>query len=125
MPTLDEICEDFDEWPDRWKFTDRDVEYGAKLLEIFRPFAEDVAAKLSKKVATNHLDNLWLLGGEVIRRVDLHNEHHIPAMELLLESVDAMGGPYCRHLDSEYAQESYDRTCAKLAKYLGSTGVKS
>ena len=119
MNKLTEICPDFPEWPERWMGVGRDLEYGKRLLDSMRPFAEDLAeGGLAKKTIERHLTNLWLLGGEIMRNVSLYNEYSIPASEKLRDSVGSDGGPYCRHLDSEYEVESFDATCRKLHKFL-------
>jgi len=119
MRTLPEICPDFREWPKSWKGIEQDLEYGENLLEIMRPFAEHIAeSNLSNKTVKKHLTNLWLLGGEIIRNVSLHEEYSIPALEKLKQSVGSHGGPYCRHIESEYQMESFDSTCRKFHKYL-------
>jgi hypothetical protein len=70
------------------------------------------------------LTNLWLLGGEIIRNVDLYGEYAIPALEKLRDSVGSDGGPYCRHLNSEYELESFDTTCRKLNKFLTKANIE-
>ena len=119
MRTLFEICPDFPEWPKRWMGIEQDLEYGKNLLEIIRPFAEHIAeSNLSNKTVNKHLTNLWLLGGEIIRNVSLHEEYSIPASKKLKKSVGSDGGPYCRHIESEYQMKSFDSTCRKLHNYL-------
>lgn len=120
MSKLTDICPDFREWPDRWIKNEQDLEYGQKLLEAMRPFAESIAeGALAKKTMKRHLTNLWLLGGEIVRNADLSEDYSVPASEKLKESVGPDGGPYCRHLDSEEGVRSFDSTCRKLHKFLG------
>ena len=42
---------------------------GEKLVDCFRPFLEYLVAcaDLSPKTIQKHVDNLWVLGGEIIR----------------------------------------------------------
>jgi len=62
---------------------------------------------------------LWLLGGELIREINMNPKLRKQApMDLLLENIDETGGPYCRHLDSEEDSRSYGTTCKKLFKFL-------
>jgi hypothetical protein len=70
------------------------------------------------------LDNLWLLGGEIIRPVSNFDNYSIPPEESLMRSVDEEGGPYCRHIHSEARQRSYDATCRKLFKLTLATRQK-
>ena len=47
---------------------ERDLPAGEQLLACLRPFIEHLASSsLSSKTIRRHVDNLWLLGGEIIR----------------------------------------------------------
>ena len=47
---------------------EKDLPPGEKLVACFRPFLEHlVASGLSRKSVCKHIDNLWVLGGEIIR----------------------------------------------------------
>ena len=118
--TIETICPDFQEWPDSWKGEDNDVPFGEGLIEAFRPFIQSlIDAGWTKKTIRNHIDNLWLLGGEIIREVNTFNEYRrMNPRQKLLETIGPEGGPYCRHLDSEEESRSFDATCRKLYKYL-------
>ncbi len=118
--TLEKICPDFQEWPDSWKGEDKDVPYGEGLVEVFRPFIQSlIDYGWSKSTIRNHIDNLWLLGGEIIREVNDDNEYRrFTPQQKLMEMIGLEGGPYCRHLDSEEESRSFDATCRKLYKYL-------
>ena len=98
-----------------------DLEYGNQLLDEIRPFAESLAdSGISKRTIKRHLDNLWLLGGEIIRDVSTGQKYSVPASEKLRKSVWPDGGPSCRHLHSEEEIKSFDSTCRKLYKFLAS-----
>jgi len=119
MSKLTEICPDFPEWPKRWMGSEQDLEYGKRLLGAMRPFAEFLAeGGLAKKTIKRHLTNLWILGGEIIREVNLYREYSITATEKLRQSVGHGGGPHCRGLDNDAEIEFFDSTCRKLHKYL-------
>jgi hypothetical protein len=118
--TLESICPGFREWPYSWKGEDKDIPYGEGLIVLFRPFIQSLIDHgWSKSTIRNHIDNLWLLGGEIIREVNDGNEYRrfIPRQKLW-DSIGPEGGPYCRHLDSEEESRSFDATCRKLYKYL-------
>ncbi|MBW1670524.1 MAG: hypothetical protein JRJ43_06505 [Deltaproteobacteria bacterium] len=120
MKSPEDICADFPEWPTSWKGLDEDVEYGKSLIEVLRPFVEHlIGTGLKNETIRYHMDNLWLLGGEIIRNVSLYEEYSIPANEKLKDSVDLNGGPRCRHLTTEAEIKSFDATCRKLHKFLG------
>ena len=114
------ICNDFYEWPDSWKYEKEDIVLGLSLIRIYEPFILEMIAKpLAKKTIKNHIDNLWLLGGEIIRRLNMYDENKdINMLTYLDECIDSEGGPYTRDIDSEYGEMSYDATCRKLYKYL-------
>jgi len=122
MQTPEDICADFPEWPDWWCGVKEDIRYGQGLIDAMRPFVVHLMSRgLKEKTIRNHMDNLWLLGGEIIRSVSTFDEYGIPPEENLRRSVDEEGGPYCRHLHSEAHQTSYDATCRKLHKFLKAT----
>lgn len=122
MKTLEYFCPDFTEWPESWHGVKEDIPYGQGIIDAMRPFVEHLISQgLAKKTIKIHLDNLWLLGGEIIRSVSMFEKYSIPPEENLLRNVDEEGGPYCRHLDSESQRRSYDATCRKLYKFLMAT----
>ena len=122
MKTPEDIYADFPEWPKRWHGVEEDVPYGQGVLDAMRPFVVHlISLGLKKKAIRNHMDNLWLLGGEIIRSVSMNDEYAIPPEEYIRRSIDKEGGPLCQHIQSEYAQRSFDATCRKLHKFLLST----
>lgn len=121
---LSDFLSDFEEWPERWMGVNEDLEYGRGVLEAMRPFVEALlASDMSIRTVRDHLDFLWLLGGEIIREVSTFEEYEVPPLEKLRQSVSAEGGPSCRHLSSRAEAESYHRTCRKLVDYFGSRGI--
>ena len=99
---------------------EQDVPLGEQLLACFRSFIEHLAASsLSPQTIRTHVDNLWVLGGEIIR--DLNDDpslRKVKADRLLRDVVHADGGPLI-HNGSEEAQYSFDSTCRKLHRFLG------
>ena len=90
-----------------------------------RPFIMNLIDQgLKVKTVRNHMNNLWLLGGEIIRSVSTNDDYKIPPDESLRRSVDQDGGPYCQHLATEEEVRSYDATCRKLSKFLESREYK-
>ena len=64
-------CRDLSEWPERWMGEEKDLPVGRQLVEYFTPFLLHLAESgLSKRTIQNHVDNMWLLGGEIIRDVN-------------------------------------------------------
>src|ERR1700730_6334609 len=86
---------DLDNWPRSWMALEKDLPPGEQLLACFRPFIEHLASSsLSPKTIRKHVDNLWMLGGEIIR--DLHYDPSLRKMasdRLLRNVIHEDGGP--------------------------------
>jgi hypothetical protein len=70
-----------------------------------------------------HVDNLWTLGGEVIR--DLNETPSLrkkPIEQILFDVIDDDGGPLIYGVSSEQQQRSFDSTCRKFLRFLGQAG---
>src|SRR5215469_3542203 len=82
---LERYCRDLEGWPRSWMGWEKDLPPGEQLVNCFRPFLEHlVLSDLSPKTIQRHVDNLWLLGGEIIR--DLHHDptlRKLPADRIL------------------------------------------
>jgi hypothetical protein len=69
---LQSYCPDLDQWPSSWAYEKRDIPCGLRIVECFTPFLREMLARsLSRKTLRQHRDNIWVLGGEVIRRVQM------------------------------------------------------
>ena len=112
-------CRDLDNWPRSWMGLEKDLPPGEELVACFRPFIEHLASSsLSPKTIRRHVDNLWMLGGEIIR--DLNYDPSLRKMaaeQLLRDVVHDDGGPLI-HNGSEEEQRSLDSTCRKLHRFL-------
>src|SRR5215471_14401446 len=90
-----EYCRDLENWPRSWMGLEKDLPPGKALIVCFRPFIEYLASTgLSAKTIRQHVDNLWSLGGEIIR--DLHYDPSLrkkPADQLVRSAVHQYGGP--------------------------------
>ena len=98
---------------------EKDLPPGEALVVCFRPFIEHLAASsLSPKTIRRHVDNLWLLGGEIIRELNYTPARRkVAAQKLLRDVVGADGGPLMYN-GSEEEQRSLDATCRKLHRFL-------
>jgi hypothetical protein len=109
---------DLDGWPRSWMGVEKDGPPGEELVACFRPFIEHLASsRLSQKTIRRHVDNLWVLGGEIIR--DLNDEPSLrrrPADRLLSKVIHEDGGPLL-YSGSEKEQRSFDATCRKLHRF--------
>ena len=112
------IYGDFEEWPDSWMMESRDKEYGERICVEMKPFIEALIEKgLTKKTIKRHIDYLWLLGGEIIREVNMYREYKKDPRQKILEMIDENGGPLC-HDVSESESVAFDGTCRKFWKFL-------
>ena len=93
---------------------------GEKLVACFRPFLEHLAStSLSRKTIRKRIDNLWVLGGEIIR--DLHEDPSLRRQnveKILRDAIDDEYGPLIHGGSSEQQQNSFDSTCRKLHRFL-------
>ena len=101
---------------------EEDLPPGEKLVACLRPFVEHLACSdLSHKTIQKHVDNLWALGGEIIRY--LHEDPPLRRKDIeqiLEERIDEEGGPLVYAYESEEAlQRSLDSTCRKLYRFCG------
>ena|SRR5215831_2855701 len=116
---IETYCKDLAEWPRSWMGLPEDLVPGEKMVVYFRPFLEHlVGLGLSRKTMRKHVDNLWVLGGEMIR--DLHETpalRKVP-VETLVFNVIQDGGPILYHNDSEEQQRSFESTCSKFRRFL-------
>jgi hypothetical protein len=77
-----------------------------------------VASDLSPKTIQKHVDNMWVLDGEIIRDLNQNSAlRRIDVGSLLRDQIDEDGGPVLLH-GSEEEQRSFDSTCRKLHRFL-------
>jgi hypothetical protein len=113
-------CPDLSTWPSSWCGEARDVIPGEQIVAVFTPFLLDLLAQgLSHKTRNLHRDNLWLLGGEIIRDInETPKLRRRSARELVMQVVADDEGPLIHGGTSEQAQHSFDSTCKKLNRFL-------
>lgn len=111
--------EKIDEWPESWQGEKEDIPYGQEIVGLMIPFIEEMKlSKLSVKTINEHIDNLWMLGANIIEDLNWFDKTDlIPPQEMLFESVDSEGGPLIHDFD-ESQQEEFDATCRKFYKHL-------
>jgi hypothetical protein len=89
------------------------------MVAYFRPFLEHLIQRnLSRKTIRRHVDNLWILGGEIIR--DLNQTpslRKVPVQDLVFDVLKE-GGPLLYHCDSEEQLRSFESTCRKFRRFL-------
>jgi hypothetical protein len=112
-------CRDLSEWPERWMGEEKDLPPGRRLVLYFMPFLLHlVESGLSKRTIQNHVDNMWLLGGEIIRDVNQDPPLRKVAAEQLVRGVIHEDGGPLIHNGWEDEQRSFDSTCRKFYRFL-------
>ena len=118
-PNLAAVCRDLDQWPRSWMGFPEDLPPGEQIVAAFRPFLVHlVGLQLSRKTLRKHVDNLWLLGGELIRDVNTTPALRKRPIAALLFAAIEEGGPLLYHGGSEAEQRSFDATCRTLRRFL-------
>jgi hypothetical protein len=122
---LQSYCPDLDQWPSSWAYEPRDIPYGLRMVECFKPFLREMLAlSLSRKTLRQHRDNIWALGGEVISRLQMDSGvRRRPIEQVVLDLIANDGGPLLSHGQSEAQQRSFDATCRKLFRFLTSSRI--
>jgi len=115
-----QYCKDIDDWPEAWEIDDIDIEIGRAIVEELKPFLiEKIEKGLAKKTIRTDANYLWVLGGELISRLNEDEaERRLSARELIFKYIDASGGPYWRHANDEAEHVRYDSVCKQLFKFM-------
>ena len=121
-PDLSHYVRDIEKWPERWVIDRPGLAVGQAVLEVLEPFIHHLVEQgLSKRTFNRHIDNLWVLGGEIITKVNSDPSlREQSARVLILDSVDDEAGPLLSGGADPDDQDSFDRTCRKLYRYLKS-----
>jgi hypothetical protein len=119
-PDLATYCPDLTTWAASWCGEERDVIPGEAIVTVFTPFLQNLLDQgLSRKTRNLHRDNLWLLGGEIIRDInETPKLRKRPVAELIREAIVNDEGPLIHGGFSEQEQRSFDSTCKKLNRFL-------
>ncbi len=98
---------------------EKDLPPSEKLVICFRPFLEHlVRSDRSPQTIQKHVDNMWVLGGEIIRDLNETPSLRKVSVERLLADLVEDGGPLLYHSDSEEQQRSFESTCRKFRRFL-------
>jgi len=116
---LKQYCPDLDNWPRSWSAGPCDIEPGHRLVARFTPFLLHLLdLGLSPRNLRTHRDNLWLLGGELIRALyDDPPLRNRPVEQLLSSASGDDGGPLIYH-GTKQQQRSFDSTCRRFHRFL-------
>jgi hypothetical protein len=89
------------------------------MVQYFTPFLRHLLnLQLSRKTLRQHRDNIWVLGGEVISRLQLDGGLRKQPIEHVVLDLISDGGLLLSHRQSEAEQRSFDATCRKFFRFL-------
>ena len=93
---------------------------GQQIVQLLTPFLLHLLDQgLAKTTFRRHRDNLWALGGELIRlRYDDDELARKNVKDALRQLIEGDGGPLMWPRISEPEQDSLDATCRKLNRFL-------
>jgi hypothetical protein len=116
---LRQAVPDLDDWPRSWHVEPADIAVGEQIVQVLMPFLLHLLDQgLAKATISRHRDNLWTLGGELIRcRYDDNALAKKQVKYALCELIEGDGGPLIWPRISESQQDSLDATCRKLRRY--------
>jgi hypothetical protein len=117
---LQTYCPDLDQWPPSWAYEAHDIPSGQQIVQCIQPFLRYLLSlHLSRNTLRRHRDNMWVLGGEVIRRLQMDRGlRRRPIEQVILGLIGRDGGPLLSHGESEPEQRSFDASCRKLFHFL-------
>ena len=92
---------------------------GEQIVQVLMPFLLHLLDQgLAKATISRHRDNLWTLGGELIRcRYDDDALAKKAAKHALCKLIEGDGGLLMWPRISESQQDSLDATCRKLRRF--------
>jgi ribosome-binding protein aMBF1 (putative translation factor) len=113
-------CKRIKNWPASWKISKEDLAIGQAIIEQFKLFLINRIEKgRAKRTIKRYTDYLWVLGGELIRRVNEDDaERNLIATDLILKYIDDDGGPYWHDARDEAEHAEYDSVCRQLFKFM-------
>lgn len=108
-----------EEWPRSWMGLPEDLLPGQQIVAYFQPFLVHLShQRLSRRTIRKHLNNLWILGGEIIRDLQETPVPRKARVERLVFDALSQGGPLLYHCDSEQDPRSFASTCRKFRRFL-------
>ena len=121
-----QACPDLTNWPKSWRYDEPDIAVGQEIIKVFAPFILGLLDHgLARKTVSRHRDNLWTLGGELIRRrYDDKALARRNARDALQELVSSDEAPLVYPRISESEQDSLDATCRKFNRFLRGESAK-
>jgi hypothetical protein len=106
-------------WARSWRGSDADIPIGEGLVAVMKPFIEHLCARgLAHSTVRDHLDNCWVIGGEIIRDVwQQPKRRTLAPRRLVLDAVADGDAPLVDDF-GEDGQRRLDATAKKLFRFL-------
>ena len=122
---LRQACPDLDDWPRSWHVEPADIVVGQQIVQVLTPFLLHLLDQgLAKTTVRRHRDNLWLLGGEIIRcRYDDDELARQDVRAAIRQLIERDGGPLMWPRITESEQDSLDGTCRKLNRFMSESAA--
>ena len=116
---LRQACPDLHDWPQSWHVEPADIAVGQQIVQQLTPFLLHLLGQgLAKATVSRHRDNLWTLGGELIRRrYDNDELARQDVKDAIGQLIGRDGGPLMWPRITEAQQDSLDATCRKLERF--------
>jgi hypothetical protein len=117
---LRQACPDLDEWPRSWHVEPADIAVGQEIVRVLTPFLLHLLDQgLARATVRRHRDNLWSLGGELIRRrYDDGEFARLNVEGALRQLIQGDAGPLMWPRITESEQDCLDATCRKLNRFM-------
>lgn len=111
---------DLDGWPQSWKFTPADVLPGQRLVgQVLKPFLFHLAETgVTRRTFRRHVDNAWVLGGELIRHIHVDPRLRRRPEMALDEFIERGAGPVLLH-EGPRTRREVEITFRALVRFLG------
>ena len=122
---LNQAVPDLDDWPGSWHVEPADIPVGQQIVQVLTPFLLHLLDQgLARATMRRHRDNLWTLGGELIRcRYDDDELARKNVKHALRKLIAGDGGPLMWPRITEPEQDSLDVTCRKLNRFLRESAI--
>ncbi len=127
MQRLRQACPDLDDWPRSWHVEPADIAIGQQIVALLTPFLLHLLDQgLAKATLRRHRDNLWALGGELIRRrYDDAAMARQNVTDAIAQLIEGEGGPLIWPRITEAEQDSLDATCRRLDRFMRDAAATS
>lgn len=112
-------------WPESWAGLPVDVPVGRDIVAELRPFVVHLEQRgLAPKTVLGHVNGLWVIGGEIIRRLPQGSRpRKVNARRLLLDAIEGGEAPLANGV-SEADQNAIDATARRLLRFMTANDAK-